>query len=193
MLSHVGGLTSFLQLHAAADQGLLRFARRPAGRSRARFAGGGGVGDRPVIHLDRPNQQGAGLAGRCQTPGIQEGLVAAITAVESCQSFDVRSVQVRVWNRKNCWNFAPARAMPHIYHYMSHSGFSAGAYARLQTWFPFTMSSASTAGMAGPTMDTSGIKYMRQKTAFGHGSVDIEPPQQLLDAQVKGDWAERAG
>ena len=94
MLSHVQGLNRFLQCTRRLIKDFGDFAQQASRQIRAASLEVAELADRPVIHLDSPkiNKEPVALD-IAKRDGIKQGLVAAITAVESCQSFDVRSVQ----------------------------------------------------------------------------------------------------
>jgi hypothetical protein len=144
---------------------------------------------RPVVHLDSP------VAGKeqialdiAQRDGIKEGLIAVVTAVESCNSYDVRSDR----SRGLLELYPRHRKCQHLYHYMIHPVFGL-TYARVQTWFPFNIF----VGINGREwlarqMDAAGIKYLRHDNCFPRIS-DPEAAQRLLDEQVKWNFEQTLG
>jgi hypothetical protein len=144
---------------------------------------------RPVVHLDSPGinkeQVALQIAGR---DGITEGLIAVVTAVESCHGYDVRSDR----ERGILELYPRPRKCQHLYHYMIHPVFGL-TYARLQTWFPFNLF----VGINGREwlarqMDAAGIGYVRHDNCFTRID-DVEGAQRLLDEQVKWNWEQTLG
>jgi hypothetical protein len=84
MLSHVGGLNRFLQCTRRLIKDFGDFAQQAGRQIRAASLEVAELADRPVIHLDSPkiNKEQVALD-IAKRDGIEEGLVAAITAVET--------------------------------------------------------------------------------------------------------------
>lgn len=184
MLANLKGMNDFLRYtgHLLKDFGgyALEVSRqvRSGSMSLAEKSG------RPIVHLDSPmvnkEQVALEIAARDR---ISEGLVATITCVESCHSYNVRS------DRKNglLELFPQQRKCQHVYHYMVHPQFG-WMYVRLQTWFPFNLF----VGINGREwlareMGAAGIRYVRDDNCFRWIS-DIAAAQRLLDDQVRFDW-----
>ncbi|HSW51072.1 MAG TPA: hypothetical protein VLH09_12900 [Bryobacteraceae bacterium] len=139
---------------------------------------------RPVVHLDSPTagkeQIALEIAAR---DGVQEGIIAAITAVESCPGYGVRSDR----SRGLLELYARPRRCQHIYTYRIDPRFGL-CYTRQQTWFPFNIH----VGLNGREwlarqMDAAGIDYRRADNCFTW----IQDPgaaQELLDQQVSFGW-----
>jgi hypothetical protein len=118
-----------------------------------------------------------------QRDGITEGPVCAFGCVESCQSFEVRrdpaDGQLRV--------VACPRRCVHVYHYFIHPEFGFG-YARLQTWFPFTL----WVGLNGREwlarrLDAEGVAYQRADNCFPWVA-DFARAQTLQHEQLAVNW-----
>ena len=78
----------------------------------------------------------------------------------------------------------------HLYHYYQHPGFGL-LYARLQTWFPFTIQ----IGMNGREwlarqLDAAGLSYRRHDNCITWVE-DVAAAQALLDSQLRMNWAKQ--
>jgi hypothetical protein len=138
---------------------------------------------RPVVHLEscsiNKEQTALEIAARDQ---VNQGIIAALTCVESCHSYDIRSDRARGLLEL----YARPRKCQHIYVYQIHRvlGFM---YWRLQTWFPFNIH----VGINGREwlwrqMDALGMNYQRRDNCFTWVQ-DVKKAQHLLNRQV--DWA----
>jgi hypothetical protein len=189
MLANLTGMNRFLECTRHRLKEFGEYAQQVSRQVRAASLAVAESAGRPVVHLDSP------VAGKEQIAleiarrdGIQDGLIAVVTAVESCQSYDVRSDRAR-----GLLELYPRhRKCQHLYHYMIHPVFGL-TYARLQTWFPFNLF----VGINGREwlarqMDAAGIRYLRHDNCFPHIS-DPQAAQKLLDGQVNWDWEKTLG
>jgi hypothetical protein len=115
--------------------------------------------------------------------GIQKGLVAVLTCVEPCRTFDVYrdrvSRQLKLVSRK--------RKCLHLYHYFVHPTFGF-MNARIQTWFPFNIQICLNGReWLARQMDQTGIVYERRDNCFPW-IVDVDRAQRLLARQVEVAW-----
>jgi len=186
MLANLVGMNLFLSYtgHLLKDFGdyAQQVSRQVRGASLAVAESAG----RPVVHLDNPainkEQMALQIAGRDQ---VKQGLVAVLTALESCDSYNIRS------NRQQglLELHAQHRKCQHLYHYMIHPQFG-WMYARLQTWFPFNLYvGLNGREWLGRQMDAAGIGYVRHDNCFVQLS-DPAAAQRLLDEQVSFNWQE---
>src|SRR5258706_13969077 len=144
---------------------------------------------RPVIHLQSPAVNKEEVALRVAAENrVKEGIIAAITAVESCPGYDVRSDRdkglLELYHRP--------RKCQHVYIYRIHPTFRL-MYSRLATWFPFNIH----IGINGREwlsrqMRAVGIEYLRRDNCFVRVG-DVARVQQLLDEQVSFDWEKSLG
>lgn len=189
MLANLTGMKNFLSYtrHRLKDFG--DYAQQVSRQVRAASLAAAESAGRPVVHLDSPwvNKEQIALE-IARRDGIKQGLIAVVTAVESCTSYNVRSDR-----QKGFLELHPQpRKCQHLYHYMIHPIFGL-AYARLQTWFPFNLF----VGLNGREwlarqMDAAGIKYLRQDNCFPRIS-DPEAAQRLLEEQVSWNWEQALG
>jgi hypothetical protein len=110
--------------------------------------------------------------------GIQEGLICAFTAMEPCPTFEYAKSRI-ISRKRPCYV---------VYQYEKHPilGFM---YARMQTWFPFQIQ----VGVNGREwlarqMDQEHLKYRQERNCFPYVE-DFPRAQQLLEDQLKTDWA----
>lgn len=122
------------------------------------------------------------IAGR---DGIEEGLIAVLTAVEPCKSYSVvsdpqtRQIGLRLEQRK-CL---------HYYFYFDHARFGF-MHVRLQSWFPFQVDICLNGRhWLARQLDEAGMAYRKHENAF-HWVEDYERAQELFDLQAQQDWPE---
>jgi hypothetical protein len=189
MLANLTGMNNFLSYtrHKLKDFG--DYAQQVSRQVRSASLEAAESAGRRVVHLDSPQVNKEQIALEiAERDGIKEGLIAVITAVESCHSYDVRSDRQRGLLEL----YPRPRKCQHLYHYMIHPVFGL-SYARLQTWFPFNLF----VGLNGREwlarqMDAAGIKYLRHDNCFPRIS-DPEAAQRLLDEQVNWNWEKTLG
>ena len=116
--------------------------------------------------------------------GRTQGLIAVLGCVEPCKSAKVRKnpktkkLEIRVELSK----------CKHYYHYYLDPKYGL-RYTRLQTWFPYTCH----VGLNGrdwlaEQMTAAGIGYEKKDNCFSWVE-DFAAAQQLLDAQLRTEWA----
>jgi hypothetical protein len=140
---------------------------------------------RPVEYLKSPKTRkedhARGIAAR---DGITDGLIAVLKCVEPCWSFSLRGNRQ---TKKLEFRSEPRQCL-HVYHYYQHPVFGF-MYARLQTWFPFTIQ----VGINGREwlarqMNAAGLAYRRHDNCFTWLS-DAETAQKLMAEQSRLNWA----
>jgi hypothetical protein len=143
---------------------------------------------RPVEHLASPSVSKEGRAREIASrDGVGEGLVAVLTAVEPCWSYNVRS------DGKGMLELAHAyRKCQHLYHYLIHPVFGF-MHVRLQTWLPFNLSvCVNGREWLSRQMDAAGVAYRRADNCFTHVA-DLGRAQALLDEQTRFGHAKALG
>jgi hypothetical protein len=185
VLASVSGLNRFLSCtgHLLKDFGdyAQRLSRHVREASLAAVESAG----RAVVHLNGPSvskeEQARAIAGR---EGIEEGLIAALTSVEPCWSYNIRSER----SKGLLQLYSDYRKCQHVYHYQIHPIFGF-MHARLQTWMPFNIHVCINGReWLARQMDTAGIEYHRQDNCFTWVS-DPDAAQMLLNQQVTFDWS----
>lgn len=189
MLANLTGMNRFLNCtgHLLKDFGDYAHAtsQQVRGQALAVVESAG----RPVVHLDSPavdkQQMALEIAAR---DGIEEGIIAALTCVENCPGYDVRS------NRpaRLLELYARPRRCQHIYTYRIDPRFGL-CHTRLQTWFPFNIHAGINGReWLGRQMDAAGIAYRRADNCFTWIQ-DLQAAQDLLDQQVSFGWEQELG
>lgn len=189
MLANLTGMIRFLCYTGHLFKDFGKYAHQTSRQVRQQALAVVEQAGRPVVHLDCPTvnkeQVALEIAGR---DGIGEGIIAALTAVESCRSYDVRSDR-----RRGLLELYPRfRKCQHIYVYRIHPVFGL-MYSRLQTWFPFNIN----LGLNGREwlsrrMNAAGIGYVRRDNSFTWVQ-DVAKVQRLLDGQVSFNWEKALG
>jgi hypothetical protein len=134
----------------------------------------------PVVFLRSPSVDKEALARRMAVEKkIGSGLVCAISALEPSPTFEHRGTHIIRRDR-------PCHV---LYQYQIHPQVG-WMYARIQTWFPFHIQ----VGLNGREwlarqMDRQGLKYRQQGNCF-LWIEDYGKAQELMNQQLKLDWAE---
>jgi hypothetical protein len=135
MLANLTGMSLFLSYRGRLLKDFAGYAQETSRLVRNKALAVVEDAGRPVVHLEssaiNKEQTALEIAAR---DGVKQGIIAALTAVESCHSYDIRSDRTRGLLEL----YARPRKCQHIYVYQIHPvlGFM---YWRLQTWFPFNI------------------------------------------------------
>jgi hypothetical protein len=172
---HTNGvlLKDFKQHSQAVTEKLIAAAEAPARAN-----------GRPIVYLRSPKMRKEDLVRDiARRDGISAGLIAVLTCVEPCWSFTLRG---RAATKK--LEFRPeARQCLHVYHYYQHPVFGF-MYARLQTWFPFTIQMGLNGReWLGRQLDAAAVSYRRHDNCFTWLQ-DVERAQALLAEQLRMNW-----
>ena len=185
MLANLTGLQMFLSYthHLFKDFG--RYALEVSRQVRSASLHVAERAARPVMHLNNPLVCKEDLA-RCiaQRDHITQGLICVLTAVEPCWSYNVQSERTR-----GLLELVHAyRKCQHIYHYLIDPVFGF-MHVRLQTWLPLNLTvNLNGREWLSRQMDAAGLEYRRCDNCFTWLQ-DPTKAQQLLDSQVRFDWA----
>jgi hypothetical protein len=115
--------------------------------------------------------------------GIDRGLVAVLTCVEPCMSYDI----YRNRETKMCELVPRIRKCLFIYQYWIDEELG-WMNARVQTWFPFSIQICLNGReWLARQMDARGIAYERRDNTFVRID-DVAGAQALADAQLRTDW-----
>lgn len=139
---------------------------------------------RPIVYVRSPKTRKEDLVRDiARRDGISDGLIAVLSCVEPCWSFTLRGSAA---TKK--LEFRPeARQCLHVYHYYQHPVFGF-MYARLQTWFPFTMQiGLNGRAWLGRQLDAAAVPYRRADNCFTW-LADVERAQALLAEQLRMNW-----
>lgn len=119
-----------------------------------------------------------------QQDEIRSGPICAFTAVESCLTWRVAGDR----QAKKLQLLRGMRQCLFVYHYWIDAVFGFMS-ARLQTWFPFTISVfLNGREWLARQMDQSGMRYRQHDNCFSWIE-DFSHAQMLLDQQLRTDWA----
>lgn len=139
---------------------------------------------RPIEYLPSSDTDKEALARKiAQRDGITSGLIAVLTCVEPCSSFDIhrnRDIQkLELVSR-----FRKGLA---LYHYLIDPLFGF-MHARIQSWLPFSIQICLNGReWLARTMDRKGLSYRRRDNCFAQLS-NTAKAQSLMDQQVDLDW-----
>ncbi len=189
MLANVVGLEHFLSYTGQLFKDFGKYVFEQSRQVRAASLAVAEEAGRPVEHLMAPSvskeDRARAIAHR---DGIEKGLIAVLTAVEPCWSYEVRSNRAAGLLEL----FHAYRKCQHLYHYQIHPIFGF-MHARLQTWLPFNIHVCINGReWLARQMDAAGISYLRQDNCFTWVS-DLERAQALLEKQVRFDWSKALG
>ena len=141
---------------------------------------------RPVIYLEsaqtNKEQEALKIARR---DGIQTGLIAVLSTVETCRSFQI----YRNRDTKHLELRPAVRKCLHYYHYFKHPELGL-IHARLQTWFPFNLNICINGReWLANTMAREGLTFKKSDNCFTWLS-DPARAQKLADGQLRTNWEE---
>ncbi len=142
---------------------------------------------RPVIHLTSSRTDKEKLAERIlKQDGISRGLIAVLTCVEPCMTFDIH----RNREAKRLELVTRFRKCLHLYHYWIDPLFGF-MHGRIQTWFPFSIQVCLNGReWLARQMDQAGVAYKRRDNCFAWIE-DVEAAQKLMDQQLATAWPEK--
>lgn len=140
--------------------------------------------DRPIEYLASSRTDKDAVAREiAKRDGVTEGLVAVLTCVEPCQSFEIyRNADV-----KRLELVSRARKCKFIYHY-AIDPVVGWMSARIQTWLPFSIQICINGReWLAREMDRVGLQYRREDNCFPWIQ-DVAKAQQLMDQRLKTRW-----
>jgi hypothetical protein len=118
-----------------------------------------------------------------QQRGIKEGLVAVLSCVEPCRSYEVRKNREE---QKLELCYQPMKCL-HYYHYYLDRNFGL-VHTRMQSWFPFTVHVCMNGReWLARQMDQAGIGYVKKDNCF-LDIADLPAAQKLFDQQLRTNW-----
>jgi hypothetical protein len=185
-LSFVDGLMSLLWKRQVLLKDFGAYAEAVTERLKAASLEEARRAGRPEIYLgsSRTNKEEVAL-GVAARDGIQEGLIAVVSCVEPCQTFEV----YRCRDSKRLELQPRVRKCLHLYHYFVDPVFGF-MNARIQTWFPFKIQVCLNGReWLAREMDRAGMSYRRRDNCF-IWLEDATTAQRLMDRQLKTDWPE---
>lgn len=115
-------------------------------------------------------------------PG-REGLLAVLSCVEPCRTFDLRKDPVL---KKLRLHYGERQCLHH-YFYLRHPELGL-LHVRLQTWFPFTIHICLNGReWLARRLDRAGIDYDRRDNCFA-AIDDVPGAQRFMDQQLRQNW-----
>ncbi len=141
---------------------------------------------RPQLYLSssRTDKEEVAL-GVAERDGIREGLIAVLSCVEPCRTFEV----YRCRETKRLKLVPRNRKCLHLYHYFIDPVLGL-MNARIQTWFPFSIQVCLNGReWLAREMDRVGIPYRRRDNCFTWLG-DVEAAQRLMNEQLTSAWPE---
>jgi hypothetical protein len=140
---------------------------------------------RPIIYLRSCKTDKQALVQKVAlNDGITNGLIAVITCVEPCMSYEISR---NPKTKKLDLVFRPRKCL-FIYHYLIDPQFGF-MNARIQTWFPFSIQICLNGReWLARQMDHAGIRYGRADNCFPWIE-NFNNAQKLMDHQMRTPWA----
>lgn len=116
--------------------------------------------------------------------GIKQGLIAVLSCVEPCYSFEIRRNRQE---KKLQLCYRPMKCL-HYYHYYLDRRFGL-IHTRTQSWLPFTVQVCLNGReWLARQLDEAGIGYVKKDNCF-LDIADLPAAQQLFDQQLRTDWS----
>jgi len=139
---------------------------------------------RPIIYLRSCTTDKQALAQKIASQdGITDGLIAVITCVEPCMSYQISPDRK---TKKLHLLFRPRRCL-FLYHYFIDPKFGF-MNARIQSWFPFNIQICLNGReWLARQMDHAGIRYNRAENCFPWIE-DFDKAQELMNRQLRTRW-----
>ena len=139
---------------------------------------------RPIIYLQSPQESKEVVARQiAQRDRIQQGLIAVLTAVEPCQSYEV----FRNREGKKLELQPRVRKCLFLYHYWIDPLFGF-MHGRIQSWFPFSIQICLNGReWLARQMDRLGLRYQREENCFPWIE-KLPQAQALMNAQLRTNW-----
>jgi hypothetical protein len=136
-----------------------------------------------VHYLPSGSQSKEDLARALPGPAQPSGLLAVLSCVEPCRSYDLH----RNSQTKHLELRPAVRKCLHYYFYLDHPVFGP-MHVRLQTWLPFQIKVVLNGrDWLARQLDAAGIGYLKKDNTFV-ALDDFPRAQALLDAQLQVNW-----
>ena len=183
-LSYVDGLGSFLGVTGVLLKefgdymlGLSRRIKQASERLAETTVSG------RVHYLPSGSQSKEDFAHALPGPAQPSGLVAVLSCVEPCRSFELH----RNRQTKHLELRPAIRKCLHYYFYLNHPVFGP-MHVRLQTWLPFQIKIVLNGrDWLARQLDDAGIGYLKKDNTFV-GVDDFRGAQSLFDSQLQVNW-----
>ncbi len=184
LLAHVSGLKHFLWKSRVKLQDFDTYVQDTTSTLCNRIKQAAQDSGRPLIYVPSGEENKGDLIAKvAKRDNIQEGLIAVLSCVEPCSSYEIHKnkethkLELRSRLRK-CL---------HYYHYYQHPRLGL-LHTRLQTWLPFTMHICLNGReWLARQLDQAGIGYRRRRNCFV-AIDDFTAAQDLLQQQLRVNW-----
>jgi hypothetical protein len=184
LLAHASGLKHFLWKSRVKLQDFDTYVQDITGTLCASIKQSVKDSGRPLIYVSSGEANKGNLVDEItKRDNIQEGLIAVLSCVEPCSSYEIHK------NREtHKLELRPRlRKCLHYYHYYQHPQLGL-LHTRLQTWFPFSMHICLNGReWLARQLDASSIDYARRDNCFVAIS-DMVAAQALMNEQLQSDW-----
>ena len=183
-LTTVAGALTWLSQGGVLLKDFARFAQDLTKRIRQAVERDAVAAGRPVIYLDHfVNKEALVQRIRAEQGTAANGLIAVLSAVEGCRSYDVHinrdTHRIALRQRQ--------RKCLHYYFYWLDKRFGL-TQVRLQTWFPFHVHVLLNGReWLAAELDRAGIGYLRRDNCFADIE-DFARAQKLADRQPRIAW-----
>ena len=139
---------------------------------------------RPIVYLQSANTDKDELAREIAAEdGITSGLVAILTCLEPCMSFDIHRSKEK---KKLELVYRPRKCL-FLYHYWIDPQFG-WMNARIESWLPFHVQVCLNGReWLARTMDQKGIRYRRHENCF-LWIEEVAKAQELMNRQLRTAW-----
>jgi hypothetical protein len=187
LMASSSGLSQFLSMVGCKFKDFKHYALGVSKQVREASVAVAESAQRPVQPLNGPSISKEQIARDIeQRDGIQQGLIAVLSAVEPCWSYNIKS-ELSGDDQKRLRLISDYRKCQHLYHYQIHPVFGR-MHVRLQTWLPFNIHICINGReWLARQMDAAGIAYRRSDNCFTWIS-DPAAAQALADQHSTFDW-----
>jgi hypothetical protein len=184
LLSTVGGMLHYLRQRSVLHKDFKVFALAMTDMLKRGIEEQAQTFGHPVEYLpsSRTRKEDKALE-LARQRGIKEGLVAVLSCVEPCYSFEMRRNRQQ---KKLELRYQPMKCL-HYYHYYLDRRFGL-MHTRTQSWFPFTTHVCLNGReWLARQMDKAGIGYVKKDNCF-IDIADLPAAQKLFDQQLQTNW-----
>jgi len=184
LLAHASGLKHFLWKSRVKLQDFDRYVEHTTATLCQAIKHAAQDAGRPLIYVPSGEaNKGDLIDNLLQREPIQQGLIAVLSCVEPCSSYEIhknkQSHRLELRSRQ--------RKCLHYYHYYQHPQLGL-LHTRLQTWFPFTMHICLNGReWLARQLDHAGIGYTRRRNCFV-ALDDFAAAQTLMKQQLRANW-----
>lgn len=183
-IAYVDGLKRLLWQRQVLLKNFGNYAKSLTAQLKEASLGQAKAAGRPVEYLPSSRTSKEDVARKiAQRDGIRDGLIAVLTSLEPCMSYDI----FRNRDAKRLELVSRSRKGLALYHYFIDPVFGF-MHARIQTWLPFGIQLCLNGReWLARAMDHAGLAYLRRDNCFTR-LVDVQRTQALMSRQLKLAW-----